>query len=116
MVQLHQKVRARGLPTWIFSNTNELAVEHIRRAFAFFRQFEGYIYSYTEGCMKPEPGMYEALEARSGCAGAEIVYIDDRPENIATAAARGWRGLVHETPVKTIAQVLALVDGPTPGV
>src|SRR5215471_17847944 len=33
MVDLHALLRRRGLPTYIFSNTNELAVRHIRHNF-----------------------------------------------------------------------------------
>jgi hypothetical protein len=30
-----------------------------------------------------------------------LVYIDDRPENIAAGSTRGWRPILHETPEKT---------------
>ena len=45
MIDLHAKLRAAGLATYIFSNTNELAVAHIRKTFPFFSNFDGYIYS-----------------------------------------------------------------------
>ena len=48
MIELHAGLRERGFKTFIFSNTNDLAVEHIRRNFPFFRNFDGYIYSYEE--------------------------------------------------------------------
>src|SRR5690348_6867546 len=32
MVELHSTLRQKGIPTYIFSNTNELAVGHIRRS------------------------------------------------------------------------------------
>lgn len=110
MVRLHATLRQRGFQTWIFSNTNEIAVEHIRAAFPFFRTFDGYVFSYAVGCMKPEPGMYQALERGSGRAGAEIFYLDDRPENVAAGADRGWQTLVHQTPAKSIGRILALID------
>jgi HAD superfamily hydrolase (TIGR01509 family) len=101
MIELHAELRRRGIPTYIFSNTNDLAVEHIRRNFPFFRNFDGHIYSYEVGVMKPEPGIYEALEKLAGRHGAEIIYLDDRPENVAAGAARGWRTILHESPAKT---------------
>ena len=42
-----------------------------------------------------------ALHAKVRRRSAEILYIDDRPENIAAGAARGWRTILHETPEKT---------------
>jgi glucose-1-phosphatase len=101
MIELHASLRRRGVPTWIFSNTNDLAIEHIRRNFPFFKDFDGYILSYEIGAMKPDVRIYEALEKLTGRQGAAIVYLDDRPENVAGGAARGWRAILHETPEKT---------------
>ena len=36
MVQLHAELRVQKIPTFIFSNTNELAIHHVRRNFPFF--------------------------------------------------------------------------------
>jgi putative hydrolase of the HAD superfamily len=101
MIELHAGLRKRGLKTFIFSNTNDLAVEHIRRNFPFFRNFDGYIYSYEIGTMKPGVKIYESLEKLAGRHGAEIVYLDDRLENVAGGAGRGWRAILHETPEKS---------------
>jgi FMN phosphatase YigB (HAD superfamily) len=105
MIELHAEMRRRGVPTYIFSNTNDLAVEHVRRNFPFFKNFDGYIYSYEVGVMKPEAKIYEALEKLAGRHGAEILYLDDRPENVVAGAARGWRTILHESPDKTRAAV-----------
>jgi FMN phosphatase YigB (HAD superfamily) len=101
MIELHAALRRRGVPTYIFSNTNDLAIEHVRQSFPFFADFDGYIYSYKVGAMKPDPAIYEALEQLAGRRGPELVYLDDRPENVAGGAARGWRAILHETPEKT---------------
>src|SRR5579859_4752225 len=82
MVQLHARLRRNQIPTFIFSNTNELAVRHIRRSFPFFDSFNGYILSYEHGTMKPQAALYEVVERMSGRRGAELLYVDDRPENI----------------------------------
>jgi len=109
IIQLHAELRGHGFKTYIFSNTNDLAVEHIRRNFPFFENFDGYIYSYQVGAMKPQPKIYEAMEAMAGKAGADLIYIDDRPENIAAGRARGWRAILHETPGQTRAAVTSLL-------
>jgi len=105
MIELHSRIRQRGIPTYIFSNTNDLAIEHVRRNFPFFSNFDGYIFSYEVGTMKPDPAIYEALEKLSGRSGADIVYLDDRPENVAGGKVRGWRAILHETPEKTRAVI-----------
>ena len=101
MIELHAELRQQNIPTYIFSNTNDLAVEHISRNFPFFRNFDGYIYSYEVGAMKPDAKIYEALEGLTRRRGGEIVYLDDRPENVAGGAARGWQAILHETPEKS---------------
>lgn len=101
MVSLQTELRQRGFKTFIFSNTNDLAIEHVRKDFPFFKHFDGYILSYEVGAMKPETKIYEAMEAMCGRRGADLIYIDDRAENIAAGAARGWRTVLHETPEKT---------------
>ena len=105
MIELHAKLRRRGVPTYIFSNTNDLAIEHIRRNFPFFKNFDGYIFSCEIGAMKPDAKIYEALEKLAGRRGADIVYLDDRPENAAAGAARGWRTILHEAPERSRASV-----------
>jgi len=101
MIALQAGLRRHGHKTYIFSNTNDLAIEHIRRNFPFFQNFDGYIYSYEVKAMKPEAPIYEALERMTGRRGADLVYLDDRAENIAAGAARGWRAILHETPERT---------------
>jgi FMN phosphatase YigB (HAD superfamily) len=101
MVELHSTLRKRGVPTYIFSNTNDLAIAHIRRNFPFFSNFDGYILSYEVQAMKPDAKIYEALEKMSGHRGAEVLYVDDRPENVEAGAARGWQVILQEEPIKT---------------
>jgi HAD superfamily hydrolase (TIGR01509 family) len=101
MVRIHAQLRHRGVPSYVFSNTNDLAISHIRGAFPFFGNFDGYILSYEHRAMKPNQKLYEVVERQSGKRGREIVYLDDRPENIETGATRGWHSILHETPEKS---------------
>jgi glucose-1-phosphatase len=101
MVRLQAELQQRGMPAYVFSNTNELAVEHIRRTFPFYSRFDGCILSYEHGAMKPDARLYEVVEGQSGRRDAEILYLDDRPENIAAGAARGWQVILQESSEKS---------------
>jgi HAD superfamily hydrolase (TIGR01509 family) len=101
MIEMHAALRKKGIPTYIFSNTNELAVAHIRENFPFFGGFDDYILSYEHGAMKPDTKLYEVVEQKTGHRREKIIYIDDRAENIAAAAARGWQVVLQETPAKS---------------
>ncbi len=108
MVQLHAALRQQGLLTYAFSNTNELAVDHIRRSFPFYANFDGYVLSFEHGAMKPNTRLYEVLEHNAGRRGADILYLDDRLENVAAGAARGWQAILQESPEKSWAAIRAL--------
>lgn len=112
MVELHGQLRARQIPTYIFSNTNDLAVAHLRASFPFFQQFEGYVYSYEHRAMKPQARLYEVVERVSRRKGPDILYLDDRLENIEAGALRGWQVIHHQDPATTRARVrkLGLVE------
>ena len=103
MVELHARLRDRRVPTFILSNTNDLAVGHIRRNFPFFANFNGYVFSYEHGVMKPDQRIYQVVERMSGATGEKILFLDDRKENAEAATARGWRVIHHHAPEETIA-------------
>lgn len=102
MIAWQGELRTCGVPTVIFSNTNELAVRHIRSAFPFFSGFDAYVYSHEVGAMKPEAKIYEVVENVTGRRGDTILYIDDKPENVAAGAERGWRVIQHVEPKTTL--------------
>ena len=102
MIELHARLRERGIPTFIFSNTNELQVEHIRRRFPFFKNFDGYVLSFEQGAMKPDRRIYEHVEHLTGRRGSEILYVDDRQENAEAGIARSWQVIHHQSPATTL--------------
>jgi glucose-1-phosphatase len=108
MTALQAALRRKGIRTYIFSNTNDMAIEHIRQAFPFFANFDGYIYSYEVGAMKPAAKIYEELEKMSGKRGAEVLYLDDRQENVDAGAARGWQTILQTEPAKSRAAIEGL--------
>src|SRR4051812_3569151 len=46
MIAWNATLRRHGIPTFIFSNTNGIAVRHIRERFPFFADFTHHILSY----------------------------------------------------------------------
>jgi FMN phosphatase YigB (HAD superfamily) len=108
IVAVHGELRRRGVPTYILSNTNDLAIGHIRRAFPFFANFDGYILSYEQGVMKPDPRIYEITEKITRRHGDQIVYIDDRLENLEPARQHGWHTIHQQNPAETIVAIRRL--------
>ncbi len=104
MIEWQATLKSRDVPTFIFSNTNELAVRHITSAFPFFGGFNHYIYSHEIGSMKPAAKIYEAVEAATNRSGKQILYIDDKIENIEGGRSRGWHTIHHVTPRETLTE------------
>ena len=100
-IAIHRKMVERGVPTYTFSNTNEMAVRHISRSYDFWSKFTGHILSHEVKSLKPDGGIYESLEVASGREGESIIYLDDRPENIEVGRARGWRACCHQNTSET---------------
>lgn len=54
--------------------------------------------SSKHGTIKPEEKIYEIAEAAAvGVSREELFFIDDVPEHIRVAKARGWQGMVFDT-------------------
>lgn len=102
MISVHAELRERGVPTYIFSNTNFLQIGHIRRQFGFFQNFDGYILSCEHGVMKPDHRLYEVVERITGRRGGEILYVDDRLENVVAGQERGWRAIHFTNPDEAV--------------
>ena len=43
------------------------------------------------GVVKPDPRIYQMVEDDCGLAPQALIFADDKAENIAAAAARGWK-------------------------
>ena len=108
MIAMHAALSRAGFPTYILSNTSELHFSYIRERYPFIAAFDRYFLSYQLGYMKPDPRACAAVEDAIGCRGNEIVYIDDREENVAAAVNRGWLAIHHMNPALTAAALRKL--------
>ncbi len=63
------------------------------------------VLSYEVQSMKPAAHIYEVCEQRAGCQARDIFFTDDREENIAAAADRGW-ATYHFTSAETLVERL----------
>jgi len=109
MIGFFEQLKPFGIPTCVFSNTNEIAIGHIREGFPFYSLFDNYVLSYEEGGMKPDEPIYDVVEKRTGESGAAILYIDDRPENIETGKGRGWQTILQDDEAASVATAEALL-------
>ncbi len=88
---------------YVLSNVGDLHWMHMTREYGIHRLAQDALPSFLAGVMKPEGAIYAAAEQRFALDPATTVFIDDRPENIAACQARGWHGIVHQSPAATVA-------------
>jgi epoxide hydrolase-like predicted phosphatase len=67
------------------------------------------IYSYEVGLAKPDPRIYRLLCDRLAVSPGEVVFLDDRPENVKGASELGIHALLHESTAQSIKAVDALL-------
>jgi putative hydrolase of the HAD superfamily len=80
----------------LLSNTNPLHVRHFRRQFAdTLDRFDALIVSHEVGVRKPDRRIYEHALGAANCQARECLFIDDLPDNVATACELGWQGVVY---------------------
>ena len=91
---LVRTLHAAGVPQWGLTNWSHELYPHAPRMFEVLALLDDVVVSGTEGLAKPDPRVYELLVARTGRPLADLVFVDDRPENVEAASALGMAGLV----------------------
>jgi putative hydrolase of the HAD superfamily len=83
----------RGTRLAILSNAPKELAKAIRRL-EWMRPFTELLFSCELGLTKPDPECYAAAVAQLGVAADEILFVDDRPENVTGAESAGLRAMV----------------------
>jgi 2-haloacid dehalogenase len=95
-VRLLRALRSTG--TMVFSLTN-FGVESFAYAqsqYDFLKEFDRDYVSGQMRVIKPDPEIYEILERDSSIEPGKLLFTDDRDDNIAMAASRGWQTHLFE--------------------
>ena len=90
-VRLLRALRAKGVP--VFSLTN-FGVESFDFALTHYPFLDEFDRKYISGHMKvtkPDPEIYRMVEEDCGIAPRNLLFADDRADNIAAAQVRGWQ-------------------------
>ena len=107
MLQLADRLRRRHR-IFLLTNVGDLHWAHLEHVVGLHRYALDVLRSDLAGVMKPDPRIYLEAERRFGLSPAKTVFIDDRPENVDAACARGWQAFVHRDPAMTTGTLRAL--------
>ena len=110
MAGLAEALRRRGCRTAILSNSFDGARREEQARYGFAALFDPIVYSHEVGLAKPDPAVYAVTTSLLGVRANEVLFIDDRVENIEAATRFGWSGIVHHDVARTLQLVAAAVD------
>ncbi len=99
---------AEKLPVGLLSDTDPVHWQFVLEHHPFLRRIENPTLSFRIGFLKPDPRAYLAAARDAGLAPAECLFIDDKPQNVAGAAAVGMPALMFEGAEKLKGQLSAL--------
>ena len=96
MLTLARSLQAQ-VPVYIISNTGKIHWDYLQERFGLSVFCKDAFASFEVGAMKPLPEVYATAESRFGFKPKEVVFIDDRQENVAGAMACGWQAIHHSS-------------------
>jgi 2-haloacid dehalogenase len=97
-VRLLRALRANGIAVFALTNCGDEVLERAARHYRFLGEFDRAYVSGRMKLMKPDPAIYAAVEVDCGVPPERLFFTDDKAENIAAAAARGWQVHLFEAP------------------
>ena len=90
-IHLQRTLRARGVPVFALSNFGRYSFAYAEPLFPFLSDFDRRYISGQMGVIKPDPRIYQMVEDDCGLPPESLLFTDDRADNIAVAASRGWQ-------------------------
>ena len=88
------QLRVSNVQLGVLSNTCSAHWNHCWDRYTILRNaFSKYALSFELGCLKPDAEIYEKSLQLAGVPAEQIVFIDDRLENVAGAEAAGWTAI-----------------------
>ncbi len=90
-IRLQRALRAKGVPVFALTNFGRYSFEEALPKMDFLQDFDRLYVSGRMGVIKPDPRIYEMVEADCGLVPSRLLFTDDRADNITAAARRGWR-------------------------
>ncbi|MBM2290468.1 HAD family phosphatase [Sulfitobacter pseudonitzschiae] len=97
-VRLMKALQAKGTPVFSLTNFGIQTYDIAAEVYPFLREFDRDFISGHMGVIKPDPQIFQMLEDESGLSGDALIFADDRDDNIAAAAARGWNTHLFKNP------------------
>lgn len=90
-IRLLRALRGKGVPVFALTNFGIDSFAFAQTQYDFLTEFDRPYVSGHMGVTKPDPSIYAMVEADCGFPPDALLFADDRRDNIAAAAERGWQ-------------------------
>ena len=97
-------LKGEGLSLALLSNMPFAVSDYLETNCGWLALFDHRVYSYAFGCAKPEVPIYKACLDVLKLPPQEVLFLDDRPENVKVAAELGIHSLIFDTLEQTAAR------------
>jgi 2-haloacid dehalogenase len=104
---LVERLAAGGVTLFALTNFGTTFWDGFHPTEPVFGHFRDIVVSGTEKLAKPDAAIYRLAEQRFGLPGQDLLFIDDRADNIAAARACGWHGHLFTDAVALEADLVA---------
>ncbi len=95
MLDWVHRLQRSGIRTGILSNMGDAMETGLRARHPWIEAFDHHTWSHVLNIAKPEPAIYHHAAEGMATPAANILFIDDRAENIAAALAAGMQAIQY---------------------
>ena len=90
------QLKAAGYNIYLLSNFGRTSFEIASKKFSFMDLVDGQVISYEVEEIKPDRGIFSALEEKYGIHPEESVFLDDSMKNVKAAKSYGYHSIYFE--------------------
>lgn len=90
-IALMRALQVNGIPVFALTNFGIHSFAYALTQYDFLGAFDRSYVSGRMGVTKPDPRIFQMVEDDCGVPPGALLFADDRADNIAAAAARGWQ-------------------------
>jgi len=97
-VRLMRALQTKSIPVFSLTNFGVESYDYAATHYGFLREFDRDFISGHLKVTKPAAEIYNIVEKESGVSGSDLLFTDDRTDNIVAAQQHGWRTHLFEGP------------------
>lgn len=103
-----ERLNRAGIKTGILSNIGDAMEDGVRRRFPALNEFTHHTFSHRLGIAKPDAAIYRHAVDGLGVPANQILFVDDREENIAAARESGMTAVQYVGHAEFVAEMQRL--------